>query len=346
MNDIKSGYRMSSFRVRGAMMIKNKKKSSTALTSPRANGHYNPLNIIGKGAFGVVFCARAPTGDVVAIKKVLIDPRYKNRELDIISTIKHHNCITLRDSFRIQGRKKGEIFLNIVMDYYPMTLYDFTLNYRNQRLYVPILYIKLFSYQLFAGLRYLHKRRIVHRDIKPQNLLVNQETGVLKICDFGSAKIIKPGDKSVSYIASRFYRAPELILDCQVYGPPIDIWASGCVIAEAINSASPLFVSETSNGQINAIIKIFGQPNPEDFADYAHGNSVPTDVQQETTLEKVLPGHTPPDLIDLLKKCFIYNPNERITAEQAMAHPCFNELFHRDIVLPSGKPFPPLDPVL
>ncbi|OHT12149.1 CMGC family protein kinase [Tritrichomonas foetus] len=192
---------------------------------------YRPVKVVGKGAFGVVYCARSSNGDLVAIKKVLQDPRFKNRELDIMRLIKNRNCISLLNSFKSCGGKNDEVYINIVMEYFPTSLFTVNMNYRKNRKYPPILFVKLFSFQLFAGLSHLHKIGIAHRDIKPENILVDMESGELKICDFGSAKVIKPGDKSVSYISSRYYRAPELILDCREYTTSIDIWAAGCVVA-------------------------------------------------------------------------------------------------------------------
>lgn len=340
----RSNARLGSFRMRGALYIKEKPKNS-AKTSPRCVSHftYSPINVVGKGAFGVVYTAMAQGGEVVAIKKVLLDPRFKNRELDIISVVHHHNCISMRDSFKTQGRRKNEIFLNIVMDYFPQSLYDFTSTFRSQRLYPPILFVKLFGFQLFAGLAYLHSKGIAHRDIKPQNLLINQETGVLKICDFGSAKVLRNGERSVSYIASRFYRAPELILDCQSYTSAIDIWSAGCVVAELLNSGSPLFVSDSSYGQLSSIVKIIGRPTDDDLSSFEHNAEMPFGIKQTSNLKTVLPAHTPSDVLDLLNKIFLYNPTKRITAAEALRHPCFDDLFQNGIHLPNGQAFPVLE---
>ena len=337
---------MSSFRLRGAILLKRgKSKSKTPQTSARkTQQNYFPVKIIGKGAFGVVFCARASNGEVVAVKKVLIDPQFKNRELEIIKSVRHHNCIGLKDAFTTQGRHKSERFLNIVMDFFPETLQDFNIKYRNQRLYPPVLFVKLFAYQLLSGLAYLHSKGIVHRDIKPQNVLVNEETGVLKICDFGSAKVIKKGDKSVSYIASRYYRAPELLLDCTQYNSAIDIWSAGCVIAESLNAGQPLFASESTPGMLESIVHVIGKPTDSDLASFPHEvENVPEEYEQVTTLEEVLPKHISSDFIDLLKQFFVYDPSKRITAVQAMQHPCFNEIFNNELILPSGSRFPALD---
>ena len=135
--------RMNSFRMHGMYLLKKRKtKASTALTSPRVSpADYTPINIIGKGAFGIVYCARTKTGQIVAIKKVLIDPQYKNRELEIIKSIRHPNCISLIEAFNTHGRHKSEVFLNIVMEYFPESLDDFNNKIRNNRLYTPNLFV-------------------------------------------------------------------------------------------------------------------------------------------------------------------------------------------------------------
>ena len=340
--------RMNSFRMHGALLLKRKRlKACTAMTSPRVTAlDYTPINIIGKGAFGVVYCARTKTGQVVAIKKVLIDPQYKNREFEIIKSIKHPNCISLIEAFNTHGRTKSEVFLNIVMEYFPESLHDFDIQFRQKRLYPPLLFVKLFSYQLLAGLAYMHSKGIVHRDIKPQNALVNPETGILKICDFGSAKVIKTGEKSVSYIASRYYRAPELILECPQYTSAIDIWAAGCVICECLSSGQPIFHSDSSFGMLNSIISVIGRPSEDDLKSFKHDvNVIPNDFVKTTTLKNSLPKHTPPEILDLLEKIFVYNPKKRITAKEAMDHPCFNDIFKQGLILPSGKPFPYLEKI-
>ena len=92
---------------------------------------------------------------------------------------------------------------------------------------VPILLVKLYTYQMFRSLAYIHAKGICHRDIKPQNLLVDPSPHILKLCDFGSAKKLVKGEPNVSYICSRYYRAPELIFGATDYTPSIDIWSTG-----------------------------------------------------------------------------------------------------------------------
>jgi serine/threonine protein kinase len=107
--------------------------------------------------------------------------------------------------------------LNLVLEYVPETVYRASRHYTKLKQPMPMLQIKLYMYQLFRSLCYIHSVGICHRDIKPQNLLLNPSTGVLKLCDFGSAKILVAGEPNVSYICSRYYRAPELIFGATNY---------------------------------------------------------------------------------------------------------------------------------
>lgn len=128
----------------------------------------------------------------------------------------------------LHEKQKDEVYLNLVLEYVPETVYRASRHYVKLKQPMPMLQIKLYMYQLMRSLAYIHSVGICHRDIKPQNLLLNPSTGVLKLCDFGSAKILVAGEPNVSYICSRYYRAPELIFgatnyttnigECRVFG--------------------------------------------------------------------------------------------------------------------------------
>jgi glycogen synthase kinase 3 beta len=113
--------------------------------------------------------------------------------------------------------QKDEVYLNLMLEYVPETVYRASRHYAKLKQQMPMLQIKLYMYQLLRSLAYIHSVGICHRDIKPQNLLLNPATGVLKLCDFGSAKILVAGEPNVSYICSRYYRAPELIFGATNY---------------------------------------------------------------------------------------------------------------------------------
>lgn len=187
------------------------------------NFTFNDLRITGKGSFGSVYQATlVETGEVVAIKKVLQDNRYKNRELDIMKAIKHPYIVSLRHSF-YSGENEQETYLNLVMEYVPETIYRIRKHYTTMKQDMPIILIKLYTYQLFRSLAHIHGMQICHRDIKPQNLLVNSHLYRLFLCDFGSAKRLNPTESNVAYICSRYYRAPELLFGSVHYGYPVDI---------------------------------------------------------------------------------------------------------------------------
>jgi glycogen synthase kinase 3 beta len=181
----------------------------------------------------------------------------------------------------ILGNQKDEVYLNLMLEYVPETVYRASRHYAKLKQPMPMLQIKLYMYQLLRSLAYIHSVGICHRDIKPQNLLLNPATGVLKLCDFGSAKILVAGEPNVSYICSRYYRAPELIFGATNYTTNIgecpfvlkgtlglrshrgsDIWSTGCVMAELM-LGQPLFPGESGIDQLVEIIKVLGTPSRE-----------------------------------------------------------------------------------
>lgn len=198
----------------------------------------------------------------MAIKKVYQDKRYKNRELQIMKELFHPNVVQMKHAFYTTGDKQDEVYLNVVMDYIPETVYRVMRHYVKMKQSVPKLLVKLYAYQMFRSLAYIHALGICHRDIKPQNLLVDPSTHILKLCDFGSAKKLLRGEPNVSYICSRYYRAPELIFGCTDYTPAIDVWSVGCVIAELM-LGQPLFPGESGVDQLVEIIKVLGTPTRE-----------------------------------------------------------------------------------
>jgi glycogen synthase kinase 3 beta len=228
------------------------------------------------------------------------------------------------------------------MDYLPMTLHQFNIGFRGQRKYPPLLYVKLFGFELFSGLAYLHSRGILHRDIRPQNVLCDPQTGELKICDFGSAKILNPDERSVSYVTALNYRAPELLFDCQRYTFTVDIWAAACTIVEILNAGICLFPGTRLKSQLAEIVRVLGPLTESDMHSFVHTINIPFADAAETTLRAILPKHTPADLVDLLSKIFVYDPSKRPSAKECLRHPCFSELFEFVLTMPGGHTFPKL----
>ncbi|VDC05371.1 unnamed protein product [Peniophora sp. CBMAI 1063] len=307
---------------------------------------YNNLKVIGNGSFGVVFQATlldTPAEEAsIAIKKVLQDKRFKNRELQIMRLVKHPNVVDLRAFYYTGGDKKDEVYLNLVLEYVPETVYRASRHYSKLKQPMPMLQIKLYMYQLLRSLAYIHSVGICHRDIKPQNLLLNPATGVLKLCDFGSAKILVAGEPNVSYICSRYYRAPELIFGATNYTTNIDVWSTGCVMAELM-LGQPLFPGESGIDQLVEIIKVLGTPSREQIKTM-NPNYMEHKFPQikPHPFAKVFRPRTAPEAIDLVGRLLEYTPEARLSSVEAMVHPFFDELRGPETKMPNGKDFPPL----
>jgi len=209
-----------------------------------------------------------------------------------------------------------------------------------KKLVMPLRHVKLYVYQICRALSYIHSLGICHRDIKPQNLLINPESHELKLCDFGSAKVLVVGESNVSYICSRYYRAPELLFGAIEYTGAIDTWSTGCVLAELLLS-QPIFAGESAIDQLVEIIKVLGTPTREEVnlmnPEYEDYKKFP--VIKSKQWNSVFPS-SPPDVIDLVSKMLIYSPNERIHPLVACSHTFFGEL--RTLQAEDGSLLPPL----
>eukprot|EP01130_Rhizamoeba_saxonica_P013241 TRINITY_DN5626_c0_g1_i1.p1 TRINITY_DN5626_c0_g1~~TRINITY_DN5626_c0_g1_i1.p1 ORF type:complete len:343 (-),score=53.56 TRINITY_DN5626_c0_g1_i1:65-1093(-) len=291
------------------------------------NEEYRCVSVVGEGTFGVVYQAYLNDQTTsVAIKRVELDPRYKNRELQIMLMLDHLNtCKLLHHFFE---NKRDKVILNLILEYIPKDLADVCLKYTLEKM--PLVHTKLYIYQLCRGLAYMHSLGICHRDIKPHNLLIDPETHMLKICDFGSAKIILEGKDNVAYICSRFYRAPELLFEATRYTTAIDIWSAGCVLGELI-LGELLFAGENEIQQMHKVIRVLGSPTNEQLEamnpDYEQSWSIPEITSYPW--EKVFPSDTPPMVIELISLMLVYKPLERIPPLAACAHPVFDELRDR-----------------
>ncbi|KAL9665455.1 hypothetical protein QQ045_020875 [Rhodiola kirilowii] len=343
---------------------------------PKQTISYMAERVVGTGSFGIVFQAKClESGETVAIKKVLQDRRYKNRELQLMRLMDHPNVVSLKHCF-FSTTSKDELFLNLVMEYVPETMYRVLKHYNNANQRMPLIYVKLYTYQIFRGLAYIHTvPGVCHRDLKPQNLLVDPLTHQVKLCDFGSAKVLAKGEANIAYICSRYYRAPELIFGATEYTTSIDIWSAGCVLAELLlgqvqnhslmeNSCyvkhfvfnvfhfshcsnfvfvQPLFPGENAVDQLVEIIKVLGTPTREEIRCM---NPTYTDFRfpqiKAHPWHKVFQKRMPPEAIDLASRLLQYSPSLRCTALEALAHPFFDELREPNVRLPNGRPLPPL----
>jgi len=311
------------------------------------NISYSAERIIGNGSFGVVFEAKVvETNEVVAIKKVLQDKRFKNRELQIMRQLvkdPHTNIVALKHCFYSQGEKQDELYLNLVLEYVPETVYSISRRHHKHNIPLPLMFVKLYLYQLSRALAHIHALGICHRDIKPQNLLVNPKNQQLKLCDFGSAKALVQGEPNVSYICSRYYRAPELIFGSTDYTTAIDIWSEGCVGAELL-LGQPLFPGDSGVDQLVEIIKVLGTPTKEEIRSM-NSNYIEFKFPQIKGCQwkKIFRNKTPDEAMDFIAKTLAYTPGKRLKPLEGCAHPFFDELRQEGIELPNnGGQLPPL----
>lgn len=288
---------------------------------------------IGSGSFGTVYLANViGSNQIVAIKKVFQDKRYKNRELQILMTLDHPNIIKIKDYFYssddmcLDDVNTEDVYLNIVMDYIPCTLSKYIRTKSTGRDD-----LMLYSYQLLKSINYIHSKGICHRDIKPQNILIDINDKIIKLCDFGSAKKLSFKDSNVAYICSRYYRAPELIFNATTYTNAVDVWSIGCVIVEMV-IGEPIFQGNSSVDQLVEIIKILGTPSKEEIKEMnIEYNQFKFPLIKCFTWKNVLSEYKLVDdkFIDLISNIFVYDPNKRFTAFQCLSHSYFDKL--RDI---------------
>ncbi|VDP28785.1 unnamed protein product [Schistosoma curassoni] len=243
---------------------------------------YEKLTRIGEGAYGVVFkCRHRDTGDIVAIKKFTDseeDPvihRIAMREIRTLKQLKHPNLINLIEVFKrkrrlhlvfqyvdhtllheLEKHTKGNAVLDLLIPGFTFASHPPSSSMVLCRL--DRLQIRKLTYQLLQAVNFCHAHNCIHRDVKPENILITK-SGQLKLCDFGFARLLTgPGDEYTDYVATRWYRAPELLVGDTQYGTPVDIWAIGCVVAEMLTSL-PLWPGRSDLDQLHLITQTLGK---------------------------------------------------------------------------------------
>nr|UXY87975.1 glycogen synthesis kinase-like kinase [Cryptomonas curvata] len=305
------------------------------------NQRYSVIGrVVGSGSFGVVFQAKVrSTEETVAIKKVFQDDRYENREVEIMSMLNHSNILDLRHCFNFS--EGNELYYNLELDFFAENIHRVCQHYSNHKQTLPLVYVKLYMYQVIRALSYLHLIGICHRDIKPQNLLIDPATQHLKLGDFGSAKLLTVNEPSISYICSRYYRAPELLLGAIDYTNSIDMWSTGCVMGELL-IGFPFFRGESGTDQLVEIIKVLGTPTK---AQVRAMNNEYLEFQFPKLAahpwENVFHGKSLSlEAVDLISKMLDYLPFRRIRSIEAISHHFFDELRKVGAKLPNTKAFP------
>ncbi|CBZ51708.1 putative cyclin-dependent kinase-like 5 [Neospora caninum Liverpool] len=271
---------------------------------------YEKLDLVGEGAYGVVLkCRRKDSGDLVAIKTFKGNEESTNvkktisREINALRHLRHENIVSLKEAFRWKGK------LHLVFEYIHKNLLELL---EASPAGLDQETVRLCIWQLVKALNYCHRNGIVHRDVKPENLLVNPKTRKLKLCDFGFARQLHEATVPLTdYVATRWYRSPELLLGDPEYGLPVDMWAVGCIMGELIDGR-PLFPGDNEVDQLYKIQLILGPLLPQ------HMEMFRQNSRYRNKFDKTA--------IDFLSKLLCMDPNARLTAKMALQHPYFKEL--------------------
>ncbi|KAG9085352.1 Cyclin-dependent kinase catalytic subunit [Ceratobasidium sp. 370] len=301
----------------------------------RIMDNYAKLEKVGEGTYGVVYKARdINTGRIVALKKIRLEaedegvPSTAIREISLLKELKDDNVVAEVDN-RLLDIVHADSKLYLVFEFLDMDLkrYMETVNAKNGNRGMDKQVIKKFTHQLLAGLRYCHAHRILHRDLKPQNLLIDTNEN-LKLADFGLARAFGIPLRTYTHeVVTLWYRSPEVLLGSRHYSTAIDMWSVGCIVAEMVMHGQPLFPGDSEIDQIFRIFRLLGTPNEE----------VWPGVSQLPDYKESFPQWSPVDLaqtvrgidgqgLDLIARTLIYDTANRISAKRALTHPYFNDL--------------------
>ncbi|XP_069785314.1 cyclin-dependent kinase 17-like isoform X2 [Narcine bancroftii] len=293
---------------------------------------YVKLDKLGEGTYATVYKGRSKlTDNLVALKEIRLEheegaPCTAIREVSLLKDLKHANIVTLHDIIHTEKS------LTLVFEYLDKDLKQYLEDCGNV---IHIHNVKLFLFQLLRGLAYCHHRKVLHRDLKPQNLLIN-EKGELKLADFGLARAKSVPTKTYSNeVVTLWYRPPDVLLGSTEYSTQIDMWGVGCIFYE-MGTGRPLFPGSTVEEELHFIFRILGTPTEvtwpgilanEDFRSYNYPQYQP----------EPLVNHAPRldmEGLDLLSKLLQFEGKKRISAQQAMLHPHFHTLGDRVHKLP------------
>lgn len=293
---------------------------------------YEKIVKIGQGTFGEVFKARhKKTGHFVALKKVLMEnekegfPITALREIKILQLLDHQNVINLIEICRFKHDQSKATFY-LVFDFCD---HDLAGLISNINVKFSLADIKSVVKQLLEGLFFIHSNKILHRDMKAANILITKH-GVLKLADFGLARAISVAqnrqNRYTNRVVTLWYRPPELLLGERNYGPAIDLWGSGCIMAE-MWTRSPIMQGSTEQQQLTLITKLCGSMTPEvwpgvERLELYNKMELPRNEKRRVK-ERLKTYVRDPYALDLLDRLLILNPDQRINTEKALDHDFF-----------------------
>ncbi|XP_010927310.1 cyclin-dependent kinase B2-1 [Elaeis guineensis] len=294
---------------------------------------YEKLEKVGEGTYGKVYKAREKaTGKIVALKKTRLPeddegvPPTTLREVSLLRMLSiDPHVVRLLDL--IQGQnKEGQTILYLVFEYMDTDLKKYIRSFRATQEKIPSKFVKILMYQLCKGVAFCHGHGVLHRDLKPHNLLMDPKTMMLKVADLGLSRAFTiPLKKYTHEILTLWYRAPEVLLGATHYSTPVDMWSIGCILAELVTTQA-LFPGDSELQQLLHIFRLMGTPNEEVWPEVS---KLPNWHEYPQWGPKKLSSEVPDldaDGIDLLSKMLQYDPSKRISAKKAMEHPYFNDV--------------------
>lgn len=322
-------------------------KGPSMEVDPHVEKRYEILGLLGKGAYGIVWRAvDRKTKQGVALKKVFdafqnqSDAQRTYREVMFLYRLDHGNIIKLHNVMRADNRMDLYLAFEIMeTDLYATIRCNILQDVHKQ----------FVTYQILRSIRYLHAVQIIHRDLKPANVLLNSDCHA-KLADFGLARSLVTLKQEqehrpvlTDYIATRWYRPPEIVLTSTEYTKAIDMWAVGCIIGEML-TGSPLLPGTSTLNQMEKIISAVGHPTPSDIqsmrSQFVNELLDSLDEIKMNPLRSQLASHNR-DAVDLICKLLVFNPKNRLTAVEAMRHP-----YVAQFCTPAElRDDPPMDPI-
>jgi len=285
---------------------------------------YAKIDKVGEGTYGLVYKAKnLETGEIVALKRIRLDsidegvPCTAIREISLLKELVHPHIVRLYDVIYTERK------LTLVFEYLDQDLKKY-MDFCRQ---LPPETIRKFMRHLLEGIAFCHDHRVLHRDLKPQNLLINKR-GDLKLADFGLARAFGIPVRTFSHeVVTLWYRAPDVLMGSTKYSTPIDMWSAGCIFAE-MATGRPLFPGPNAKEQIETVFKVMGTPDPsvwpsvrelpeyrEDWRVYPPRRASEVLSSAEATLGR--------EGLELLDELLQYDPSKRISAENALRHSYF-----------------------
>ncbi|GAA5902496.1 hypothetical protein JCM5296_006433 [Sporobolomyces johnsonii] len=282
---------------------------------------YSKDKKVGEGTYAVVYLGKeVATGRKIAIKKIKVG-QFKDgldmsaiREVKFLRELKHPNVIELVDVF------SNKTNLNLVLEFLDT---DLEAVIRDKALVFQGADIKSWMLMTMKGLEFCHRNWILHRDMKPNNLLIAGD-GTLKIADFGLAReYADEGAKMTCQVVTRWYRPPELLLGARSYSTGVDNWAAGCIFAELMLRV-PYMAGESDMEQLNVIFTALGTPTEAEWPGFTELSKAVQFEKKPKNDMRALFSAASPEAIDLLQRLLTYDPRKRITAKDALHHPFFH----------------------